>query len=201
MEVHVLHNGYSELTKDGSLRTNCSCTLIKGPPNIIVDTMTPWDGEKITQSLLKHAVNPDDINMVICTHGHSDHTGCNYLFKKAKLIVGFSMSFKDSYYLTCDFAKGEEYIINEKIKIIPTPGHTMQDVTVIVETSEGKVAITGDLFEKFEDLQDCLLWKSAGSDSEQLQIENRERILRMADYIIPGHGPKFEVPEKYKRLS
>lgn len=201
MEVHVLHNGYSILTEDGSLRANCTCTLIKGPPNIIVDTMTPWDGDRIIQSLRRHSVHPDDINYVICTHGHSDHTGCNYLFKNAKLIVGFSISFKNSYSLSCDFSKGEEYIINENIKVIPTPGHTMQDVTVIVETSEGKIGITGDLFERSEDLVDCLIWKSAGCDSEELQAENREKILRMVDYIIPGHGPKFEVPKKYKNIS
>lgn len=54
MELHVLHIGYSEFTEEGSMRANSSCTLIKGPPHIIVDTMTPWDGKHITDALLTH---------------------------------------------------------------------------------------------------------------------------------------------------
>lgn len=198
MELHVLHDGYSEFTEEGYMRANCSCTLIKGPPHIIVDTMTPWDGKLITDALSAYSILPDKVKYVVCTHGHSDHTGCNYLFQNAQHIVGFNISNKDNYYMTCDFSKGEEYIINEKVKVIPTPGHTLQDVTVIVETLDGKTALTGDLFEKFEDLKDSTIWKNAGSDSEQLQIRNREKILRTVDYIVPGHGPMFKVPTMYK---
>jgi len=45
-EVHVLYDGYSKMTDEGMV-ANCTCTLIKGPKLIIVDTMTPWDKEKI----------------------------------------------------------------------------------------------------------------------------------------------------------
>lgn len=45
-EVHVLHNGYSKVVPEG-MEANCTCTLIKGPKNIIVDTMTPWDRDII----------------------------------------------------------------------------------------------------------------------------------------------------------
>lgn len=200
MEVHVLYNGYSEIIEQGAMLANCSCTLLKGSPNIIVDTMTPWDGENICKALQKLSISPEEIGYVICTHGHSDHTGCNYLFKNAKHIVGFSISHKNKYYINCNFSDGEEYIINDKVKVIPTPGHTLQDVTVIVETVDNKViAITGDLFEKYEDLEDDSIWKNAGSDCEQLQIENREKILRIVDYIVPGHGPMFKIPQKYKK--
>lgn len=40
---------------------------------------------------------------------------------------------------------GEEYIINSSVKVIPTPGHTLSDVTVLVDSKgEGVVAITGN---------------------------------------------------------
>jgi hypothetical protein len=45
-EIHVLYNGYSKMTDEGMV-ADCTCTLIKGPKLIIVDTMTPWDKEKI----------------------------------------------------------------------------------------------------------------------------------------------------------
>ena len=45
-EVKVLYNGYSKM-EDGVMKANCTCTLIKGPTNMIVDTMTAWDKDKI----------------------------------------------------------------------------------------------------------------------------------------------------------
>ena len=45
-EIRVLFDGYS-LMKDGEMFANCSCTLIKGEKNIIVDTMTAWDKDRL----------------------------------------------------------------------------------------------------------------------------------------------------------
>lgn len=192
-EVIVLFDGYSNVTVNG-YRANCSCTLIKSETNnIIVDTMTAWDGDRLVEKLKEHNLNCDDINYIICTHGHSDHIGCNYLFTNAHIhIIGYCVS-KNDLYLECDFKNGEEYIINDYIKIIPTPGHTLQDVSVLVETRQGIIAITGDLFENEKDLLDDTIWKKAGSDSEELQLANREKILEIADFIVPGHGPMFKL--------
>ncbi|KAJ8986057.1 hypothetical protein NQ317_003350 [Molorchus minor] len=143
----VLFDGYSKF-QDGNYYANCSCVLIKGPPNVVIDTMTAWDGERILEALQKHSLTCDDINYVVCTHGHSDHIGCNYLFKKAIHIVGHAVSFRDKYFSDHNFANGEEYIISDNIKVISTPGHTLQDVSVIVQSNMGITAITGDLFEK-----------------------------------------------------
>ncbi|KAK9875637.1 hypothetical protein WA026_009436 [Henosepilachna vigintioctopunctata] len=196
-DVIVLFDGYSENTEMGSC-ANCSCVLLKGKDNIIVDTLTPWDGEKLQQKLWNNDINCEDIKYVVCTHGHSDHTGCNYLFSNAKLIVGFSISSRDLYF-DHDFAGGKPYIINEFVKVIPTPGHTLEDVSVIVETKDrGLVAITGDLFEKEQDLSDDSLWKSVGSGHDDMQQENRNKILKQVDWIVPGHGPMFKVPDHYK---
>ncbi|KAF5303543.1 hypothetical protein FQR65_LT08144 [Abscondita terminalis] len=171
-EVVTLFDGYSRDTELGSI-ANCTCTLIKGPKNIIVDTMTAWDGTKLIKALDEQQIGCDDINFVICTHGHSDHIGCNYLFKKAIHIV--------------------DYKIDDCIKVIATPGHTLQDVSVIVTTAKGIIAIVGDLFENEGDLKDDNIWKKAGSDCEELQLQNRAKILKIADWIIPGHGPMFKV--------
>lgn len=193
--VHVLFDGYSRIVENGSL-ANCTCTLITGPQNIIVDTMSAWDGPKLKSALEYYQLTPNDINWVICTHGHSDHIGCNYLFQNAKHVVGFCYSHKDMYF-EHDFSSGEEIQIDIGLRVIPTPGHTLQDVSVLVEnTNKGTIAITGDLFEREEDLADDGIWKAAGSDNEILQEKNRRKILDLAHWIVPGHGPMFEVPRK-----
>lgn len=192
-EVHVLHAGYSGTTDQGMI-ANSSCTLIRGRHNVIVDTMTPWDKDRIISALALHKLTPDDIQYVVCTHGHSDHVGNNNLFLYAKHIVGFSVSFRDVYTLH-PFEDGQPFVIDDDVKVIPTPGHTNTDVSVIVRTrDQGTVAIVGDLFEKEEDLKDPAIWRTlGGSENPRSQERYRNAVLLIADYIVPGHGPMFSV--------
>lgn len=61
---------------------------------------------------------------------------------------------------------------------------------------------TGDLFEREEDIADPSLWKYiAGSENPESQEKNRNKVLVMADYIIPGHGPMFKVTEHMKEAA
>ncbi|XP_044578095.1 metallo-beta-lactamase domain-containing protein 1 isoform X2 [Cotesia glomerata] len=181
-QVIVLFNGYSKQLEDGKSEANCSCTLIKGQEiNIIVDTMTAWDRDKILTALRSHNVKPEEINYVVCTHSHADHIG--------------------------------EYQLNEDLKIIATPGHTSEDITLLIKNCriintdvndvDGSqalqtycVAIVGDLFEKEADIADPEIWKSVGKkELEKTQAKNRLMIIKSADYIVPGHGPMFKVTE------
>ncbi|XP_023949047.2 metallo-beta-lactamase domain-containing protein 1 isoform X1 [Bicyclus anynana] len=197
-DIVVLHDGYSALKSTEEMSANCTCTLIKGRNNIIIDTMTPWDTDKIVSGLKQNNVTADDINYVVSTHGHSDHIGNNNIFLKAKHIVGFSISFKDSYYIH-PFQEGKEFIIDDYVKVIPTPGHTLSDVTVLAISSEKETfAIAGDLFEKFEDIADPSLWLDAGSEDPTQQRRNRLKVAQLADWIVPGHGPKFEVTDEIR---
>lgn len=201
-EVHVLFEGYSKLLESTGMKANCSCTLITGGTHkILVDTMTAWDGDRIVEALAKQNISCSDITYVVCTHGHSDHIGNNNLFKSAKHIVGYSISEQGDYYHDPQFEDGEEYIIDEFVKVIPTPGHTLTCVTVLVKTKDDQlVAVAGDLFERQEDLKDETLWlEVAGSEDEDLQRGNRLKILKLADYIVPGHGPMFKVTEDMKK--
>lgn len=147
--------------------------------------------------LLKHDVNTDDITHVVCTHGHSDHIGCNYLFLNAKEhIVGRAISNKDEYWSVEDDTK---YPIDDGIYIMPTPGHTLDSISLIVENNDSSskpVAICGDLFEKRQDCFHELIWVGAGSDSIDIQKKNRLLIAEVAGIIIPGHGEKFDVTEE-----
>lgn len=194
-KVIVLHEGYSRANEIG-FEANCTCTLIKGPENIIVDTMTVQDGPVILNLLSRNSLKAEDISLVVSTHGHPDHIGGNYLFRNSLQIVGYCIS-KGNLFYTHDFKSGIEYKVDDFVKVIPTPGHTLQDVSVVVETQNmGVVVVAGDLFENETDLSNDEVWKSAGSDCEELQRFNRERILRMADWIVPGHGPMFKVEKR-----
>lgn len=188
--VAVLIEGYSYVDDGGQHRATGTSTLITGPVNVLVDTGSPWHREKLLEKLASMDIKPEGIDYVVSTHGHSDHVGNMNLFLNAKHIVGFDINYEDLYF-DHDFKGGEAYnIYKNQIVVIPTPGHTHTDVSVIVKgvTSLGTVAICGDLFESENDDKE---WKML-SESPEEQLENRQRIQQMVDYIIPGHGPIFK---------
>ncbi|XP_028399196.1 metallo-beta-lactamase domain-containing protein 1-like [Dendronephthya gigantea] len=195
-EIISLIKGYSENSGPGEQRATGSSTLVKGPKNVIVDTGNPSEKDKLLKALdEKGHLPPEEIDFVVCTHGHSDHVGNLNLFPDATFIVSYDVSKKDQY-IVHQFKHGVVYKIHEDVEVWPTPGHTDSDVSVIVKnTRHGTVAITGDLFEKAADLAREDLWK-AYSEHEELQRDNREKILGIADYIVPGHGAMFRNPRK-----
>lgn len=200
-EIIVLSEGYSYMDKDDDsvMVANCTCTLIKSHDcNIIVDTMTPWDGDLLLQRLQESNLNPDDIDWVVSTHGHSDHLGNNNLFLKAKHIVGTNISQRNHYFIH-DFSIAP-YRLSDTIEIVQTPGHTLSCVSLLVRSSQlaptGLVAIVGDLFERRQDIDDERLWLDAGSENPTAQRQQRAKIAAMADVIIPGHGAPFPVDQQ-----
>ena len=81
--------------------------------------------------------------------------------------------------------------------MIPTPGHTNEDVSLLLKNREGKtVVVAGDLFESELDIESSHLWMG-NSFNPGLQAKNRLKILQVADIIIPGHGPMFTVQPSY----
>ena len=63
--------------------------------------------------------------------------------------------------------------------------------TDLNQTDKGLYLITGDLFEKEEDIKDESIWREAGSEDPEKQVIHRQKVLSTADFIVPGHGPMF----------
>lgn len=192
--VKVLFPGYSFTDENGQYRATGTSSIITGPIKVVVDTGGPWDKDKLIAALQDNGITPDEIDYVVCTHGHSDHIGNLNLFLNAKHIVGFDINYKDSYF-DHDFKKGDAFIIfKDFVTVIPTPGHMHSDVSVVVKDAEGlgTVVVCGDLFESENDGDS---WKEISEWPEE-QIKNRDKVMKMADYIIPGHGPMFQVRQE-----
>jgi glyoxylase-like metal-dependent hydrolase (beta-lactamase superfamily II) len=163
--------------------------------NVIVDTGLPAQKKQIVRQLAKNGLKPADIHFVILTHGHSDHVGNNNLFPDATFV------------LDSDVSKGDEFSVHSfrngamslarGIDVIATPGHTDHDLSVVVKTGAGTVVIVGDLFEHATDGLDRA-WEAWSRDLEG-QRDSRERVLGMADFIVPGHGALFPVMHSEKK--
>jgi glyoxylase-like metal-dependent hydrolase (beta-lactamase superfamily II) len=186
-KVFVLIDGYFRNLSKTRCVAGPTITLVadKGK-NILVDTGNSIDKDKILKALERHNLRPSDINFVINTHFHSDHTGCNYLFDKARFLTYGVAFWKDIFDRSKKLQK-----ISENIKIISTPGHSEESVSVLVKTDQGIVAIVGDLFWMKNDIKIKLLEEDC-SDKKEF-YKNRQKILKIADWIVPGHGKKFKV--------
>lgn len=197
-KVHVLKAGYARVLPDcQSMAASGSATLVRtNGTNILVDCLGPWDSAELIQLLAKEGLHPDDVHHLVCTHGHPDHIGNLNLFTKAKSqIVGQCMFERNVYKLDCPFEGDSVYAIEQGIDVISTPGHTASCISVVVHNAAGlgDVVIAGDLFESQEDLDDEKVWLEAGSENPELQRINRAKVLALADFIVPGHGPMFKV--------
>ena len=193
-KVSVLLVGYGYTDADNKYRADGTCTLITGNgKRILVDTGSPRDKERLLEKLKQHGISPQEINYVVCTHGHVDHVGNLNLFDNAVQMVSHDILQERDIYtdLPENFKEGAPYCIDgENIQVVCTPGHTPQDVSVIVRgTGLGTVVVCGDLFEHEDDEN---LWREF-SESPDKHSESRQKVLEIADWIIPGHGKMFKV--------
>ena len=191
-EVIVLRAGYATEERSGSVvrqRAGCTISLIRGQTYILVDTGGPSESATLLASLARQALRPEDIQYVISTHGHIDHVGNGNLFPHAIFVSSRDRAVGDAYD-RLDFSAGPIQL-TEDVHIMPTPGHTSEDISVLVTTANGLVAIVGDLFEHADDARDES-WLASSSNPEQ-QRASREHINSIARWIVPGHGAMFRV--------
>ena len=195
--VRVLRPGYCRPQAPNRMHADGSSTLIRDAgQRILVDTLGPWQAQNLAKLLLQHDTLPQDIDVVVCTHTHPDHAGNLNLFTNSRLhIAGFSV-YHDDEYTMHPFSENVPFKLTDNVRVIPTPGHTLSCVSVVVENAQGlgTVVVAGDLFEREEDLKNDCIWIEAGSEDEAKQRSSRAAVLSIADFIVPGHGPMFPVP-------
>lgn len=187
-KVKVLLVGYFKWIGPNKCKASCTVTLIQdGKKNILVDTGTRSNQEKLIKSLKKEKLKPENIDYIIITHSHTDHLENLGLFPQAKSMNVFEVKKGDVFQLSEDVLEKGEKQISKNVKIISTPGHTPECVSVLVDTDAGVVAVTGDLFVRKQ------VEKAIFLEDEKIYKKSRQQILKMADYIIPGHAGMFKV--------
>ncbi|HWQ66541.1 MAG TPA: MBL fold metallo-hydrolase [Methanospirillum sp.] len=180
-------------------------TFIRSDKNILVDTGYDggWDSREtdarnraaLILALSAAELTPDDIDIIIITHWHFDHTGNISLFPRAQVITS-GITVKTRHLKSAQCSGGD--IIAEGVSIIDTPGHTEGHISVKVQMasmnkSQRTVIVAGDaiinpvyyMMGKIWDHNPDFFSYDAGYESIRL-------IQEEADYIIPGHGTIFE---------
>jgi len=186
-EVKILIPGFTS-GDNGEGETCPTITLVKDKKIVmVVDPGVLKSQSVLAEALKNEGLSVEDVNFVFITHSHLDHYRNIGMFPEAKTIEYFGI---------WDQGRCEELPeqFSLDIKIIKTPGHNYDGLSLIVETKKGKVAIVGDVFWQ----EDGPLDDPYASDLEKLN-ESRKTVLEIADYIIPGHGPMFEIKKSIKQ--
>ncbi|MDR2624278.1 MAG: MBL fold metallo-hydrolase [Methanobrevibacter sp.] len=163
--------------------------------NIIVDTGTGLNQDYLYSKLADLKIEKDDIEMIVNTHSHYDHTGGNYLFSNAKVAIheldapaiehendpltASAIFHHDLKRHDVDLKiKDGDKIGN--FKVIHTPGHTPGGISLWDE----EILISGDTV--FADGGFGRL--DIGGDHDDMERSlNKLRRLDVK-YLLPGHG-------------
>ena len=193
-KIKVLIEGYAQKLKNGWVASSTCCLVESENKKIITDP--GCHRNKLLEALKNEKLKIENIDYVFLTHGHTDHALLAGIFKNAKIITFEGFIYKKD--LMIDF---KDNILGGDIQIINTPGHSLEHISLLVNTKNGKYAISGDVFwwvdgeEQFVDINKKDDAHLKELDMKQL-VESRKRLLKLADYIIPGHGKMFKVNEQ-----
>lgn len=190
--IKVLIEGYAKKLDNGFVASSTTCLINSGDKKIITDP--GCNREKLLKALRNENLSINDINFVFLSHCHPDHTLLAGIFEKARIITFDSNLIYDNDLLT-EFDKN---VLGKDIEIIETPGHVLEHLSLLVDTEKGKIAIAGDVIWWFDDEAQVFdinqedHSQAKGMDKKTL-IESRKKLLKISNYIIPGHGKMFKV--------
>ncbi len=180
--LDLLATGYARDETDTLSRVGSTIVLVRGGDRVIVvDPGMVADRGALLAGLRGHGLGPDDVTDVVCSHQHLDHTMNVALFPEAR-VHDHAAEYRGDRWLS---RPADGLQLAPGVRLLATPGHTLEDVTTLVETDLGPVACTH------------LWWSAEGPaddpyapDRERLRQE-RVRILRLTSRIVPGHGAPF----------
>ena len=187
---------------------NCNTFLIDGDKKILLDPGHYHLLGHVRDNLSTLSLSPQDIDVVIITHGHPDH------MEGVKIFAGTSAMIA-VHAIEMDFIRGaapyygealgisnlEPHILlqegdfcigNLTFSVIHTPGHSPGSICLY--WPDRKVLFTGDVvFNQGVGRTDL-----PGGNGQELK-ESIKRISRLqAEYLLPGHGEIVSGREEVK---
>lgn len=190
----------------GSLQVNCYIlACAESREAIIIDPGDQYS--KIGLVLKKHKLKPA---MVINTHGHYDHIGCDDEFgvvvyaheldfpmlKYAR--KNLSASFSSAYNVKSEIKPLEDKEVIKldclELEVMHLPGHTRGGIGILMKRPQADIVFTGDtLFASGIGRYDL-----EGGSRSQLEKAIKERlfVLPFETVVYPGHGPSTTIGEE-----
>ena len=183
------------------------------------------EDQRIDLALMKTGFKAEDIDTVVLTHLHWDHSQNLDFFKNAKFYVqkkelDFAKKPIPPYYSSYDYGNNEfkpsfesvkfnvlngDEKITEGIEVFMTPGHSPGHQSVLVKTEKGNYVIAGDAVMCYENLEKHptkgILYTMIGRYMDiEKSWKSIERIMKKAggkEFVLPAHEEKIFEHDKY----
>jgi glyoxylase-like metal-dependent hydrolase (beta-lactamase superfamily II) len=162
-------------------------TLVKSDARcLLVDTGGRGTWHRLERLLNDHDLSPKDIDTVVLTHLHLDHSFNVCRFPRA-IVLAWNHDWRETG--TLRLLELERVSPLPGVRLIRTPGHAPEHLSVVVAMDDGTTTvIAGDAIEP--GYNPAMPPTSFCCDA-QLYRESADRILAIADDVIPGHGAPF----------
>jgi glyoxylase-like metal-dependent hydrolase (beta-lactamase superfamily II) len=178
-QLDVLTVGYADERVAGTV-----VLLRDGEHTTVLDPGMVANRRRILDPLEDLGLSAAEVADVVFSHHHPDHTLNAALFTDAR-FHDFQATYQDDVWLPREFTDDVAHV-SPSVRLLLTPGHTAEDVSTLVMTTDGLVVCTH------------LWWTESGPaddpfapDREVLRA-SRAKVLGLDPaLIIPGHGEPF----------
>jgi N-acyl homoserine lactone hydrolase len=161
--------------------------------------------DNVLTSLKAIGVEPEDIDVVMCSHLHPDHCGCNAFFKRATGMVharevvaarapdAVKMGFLEGEWdvgLSLDELSGERDVFGDgRIVLVPLPGHTQGSMGAVVALDrDGQFLLASDTVSLRTTLEDGNMPRNIWNADVLLKsLAEVRRIAAGGATVICGH--------------
>jgi glyoxylase-like metal-dependent hydrolase (beta-lactamase superfamily II) len=150
----------------------------------VIDPGMVADRGRILDPLAALGVGAEAVTDVVFSHHHPDHTLNAALFRNAR-CHDFQATYQDDIWTDREWT-GDTSHLSEAVRLLLTPGHSAEDVSILVDTADGLVVCTH------------LWWGADGpaddpfAPDRDVLRKSREMVLALRPaLIVPGHGAPF----------
>jgi N-acyl homoserine lactone hydrolase len=162
-------------------------------------------GDNIISALAGIGLRCDDIDVVVCSHLHPDHCGCNVFFKRATFIMhrkeieaARAPNAETQGYLAAEWEQSAPIDMIEvahdlfgdgRIVLLPLPGHTPGTVSALVTLDHtGMVLLASDTVSLRSTLDTGVIPKNTwNADALMRSLAEIRRLERAGAKIVCGH--------------
>jgi glyoxylase-like metal-dependent hydrolase (beta-lactamase superfamily II) len=162
-------------------------------------------GDHVLNGLKALALGPDDIDVVVCSHLHTDHCGCNEFFKKSTIVVhareleaAKAPDAVSGGYFPADWdhpipmkviERQTDLFGDGRIVLLPLPGHTPGTIGALVRLDRsGEFLLTSDAVSVRANLDGDVVPKNTWNADQCLQsFAEVRRIEKGGATVICSH--------------
>jgi glyoxylase-like metal-dependent hydrolase (beta-lactamase superfamily II) len=193
------HRGWEQFLRTHSLAT---VTLVRTDGlNILIDTAWERSDTKLNRLILElqyHGLKPDNIDEIFITHWHGDHFLNIPLFPQARIIyAGCPLNFIKERMAEMN-AENEVIRLEEGadwhsgLSIIDTAGHSDHDHSVLIDYKKKVFVAVGDSIVSKMYYHTETFFPNQRMENHMAELKDSfQRIISIADFIIPGHDGPF----------